>query len=176
MDIFAHALWTSVGAKKLNENFEKKGKIKVSLFWSAFWGIFPDLFAFGIPSILTFYTVLIGDTTFGQLLKNGPHLQSGNQVFSLAHYLYQYSHSLIIFGVVWLIFKRPQLALLGWLLHILIDIPSHSINFFPTPFLFPLSNYRFPYGIAWSDQWFMIINYSILLIVFLWVLLRKRRN
>ena len=180
MDIFAHALWTSAGAKKLNEIEEKKGKPKISITWSAFWGIFPDLFAFSIPTVLTLYTLLVGTTTFQQLIARGPHLQPENQVFDLAHNLYQYSHSLIIFivvfGLVWLIFKRPRLEMLGWLLHILIDIPSHSINFFPTPFLFPLSNYHFPYGIAWSNQLFMLFNYLALLIVFIYFLLRKKKS
>ncbi len=179
MDIFAHALWAGAGAQKLNESLEKRGKTKVSILWSAFWGIFPDLFAFSIPSVLTLYALLVGTTTFQKLSERGPHLQPDNQAFDLAHNLYQYSHSLIIFfvvfGVVWFIFKRPRLEMLGWLLHILIDIPSHSINFFPTPFLFPLSNYRFPYGIAWSNQIFMIVNYSLLLLVFLYFSFRKKK-
>jgi hypothetical protein len=89
--------------------------------------------------------------------------------FNIAHTLYQYSHSLVIwavvFLVVWAFYKRPRYELLGWALHILIDIPSHALSFYPTPFLFPISDYRFPYGIQWSNQVFMLINYSALLIV-----------
>jgi low affinity Fe/Cu permease len=89
--------------------------------------------------------------------------------FDLAHNLYQYSHSLVIFAVVfvvvWVWYKRPRYELLGWLLHILIDIPSHVIAFYPTPLLFPISDYKFPYGIQWSNQWYMMINYGALLVV-----------
>jgi hypothetical protein len=97
--------------------------------------------------------------------------------FDLAAYLYQYSHSLVIwaavFIIVWIVSRRPRWELLGWALHILIDIPSHVIDFYPTPFLFPISEYRFPYGIQWSNMWYMIINYSALAGVWIWIVIKK---
>ena len=100
--------------------------------------------------------------------------------FDLAHYLYQYSHSLVIwafvFILVWVISKRPRYELFGWALHILIDIPSHALSFYPTPFLFPLSSYRFPYGVQWSNQWYMMINYTALLFVWVGILLKKNKK
>jgi hypothetical protein len=70
--------------------------------------------------------------------------------------------------------KKGPLISLGWALHILIDIPSHAATFYPTPFLFPISNYRFTHGISWSNKWFMIINYSLLLLVSLYFFNRKK--
>jgi hypothetical protein len=167
MDIFAHALWTSAGARGANESFFKKHRISVA--WTAFWGIFPDLFAFGIPMILS----------VPMIIKNGFHFDR-SLLLGLPQELYQYSHSLVIwavvFLVVWLIAKRPKLALLGWALHILIDIPSHAGTFYPTPFLFPISNYKFLHGIPWSNKWYMLINYSCLLIVFGFMLIRDLRK
>jgi hypothetical protein len=164
MDILAHTLWTTAGARKINKLREKKKLEKINVVQTAFWGIFPDLFAFTIPFVLLFWNIIRGKQAF--IFFNRNQIPG---CFDLAHNLYQYSHSLIIFAAVflfvWLIKKKPPLPMLGWALHILIDIPSHSVAFFPTPFLFPISTYYFPYGIAWSNMWFMIINYSALLIV-----------
>ena len=179
MDILAHSLWNTAGAKKLNDSLEKKGKQKVSILWAAFWGIFPDIFAFGISSILSLVAVIFGNQKFSELSHHGPLIEGVDKSFDLAHFLYQFSHSFIIFavifGIVWFIFKKPRLAMLGWGIHIFLDIFSHSLQFFPTPFLFPISNYVFPYGIRWSGQIFMIVNYTSLLVVFLYFLFRKKK-
>ena len=166
MDILAHTLWTTAMARKANAVAEKKKKpFKLNLIWTAFWGIFPDLFAFSIPFVIALWTILTGTKTF-QFFTTKNQVAAG---LNLSHDLYQFSHSLIIFAgiflIVWAIRRHPPWVLLGWLLHILIDIPSHSLAFFPTPFLFPISDYHFPYGIAWSTPWFMIVNYMALLIV-----------
>ncbi len=180
MDILAHTLWANAGARGLNKIQEKKGKPKIiHAGWTGFWGVFPDLFAFTIPFILVIFRVITGElslSSFGD--HHGP--VAG---FDLASYLYQYSHSLVIwvavFAIVWIISKRPRYELLGWALHILIDIPSHAIGFYPTPFLFPISEYRFPYGVDWSNMWYMIINYSGLILVWTGIMvsrLRQRRK
>jgi len=179
MDILAHSLWNTIGAKKLNENLEKRRKKKISILGSAFWSIFPDLFAFSIPFFLSLFSIIFKGEKFSSLSHHGPFLHISNDTFDLSAFLYQFSHSLIIFilvfFIVWLVFKRPRLAMLGWALHILIDIPSHTLQFFPTPFLFPISNYHFPYGLHWSNPYFMITNYALLLLVFLFYLFRKRK-
>ena len=177
MDILAHTLWTTAVARKGNIEGEKKGKkFKVNIFWMAFFGIFPDLFAFTIPFIISFYRIITGQEIFSSFTTR--HQVADG--FNLAHTLYQYSHSLVIwllvFFIVWLIWRRPRWELLGWMFHILIDIPSHSVLFFPTPFLFPISSYVFPYGIAWSNMWFMITNYTALLLVWGGFLFKKHRK
>lgn len=174
MDILAHTLWANAGARGANKLREKKGKPKLmSPAWTGFWGVFPDLFAFTIPFILVIFRVVTGEvapSSFGE-----HHVPVAG--FDLAAYLYQWSHSLIIwaavFIIVWIIYKRPRYELLGWALHILIDIPSHVIDFYPTPFLFPISDYRFPFGIQWSNMWYMIINYSALAGVWIWIVIKK---
>ena len=177
MDILAHTLWTTVVARKGNIEGDKKGKkFKVNLYWTAFFGIFPDLFAFTIPFVISFYRIITGQEIFSSFTTR--HQVADG--FNLAHTLYQYSHSLVIwllvFFIVWLIFKRPMWELLGWMFHILIDIPSHSVLFFPTLFLFPISSYVFPYGVAWSNIWFIITNYTALLLVWGGFLFKKHRK
>lgn len=156
MDIFAHTLWAAAGARGINS---KKKKRLFNVGWTAFFGVFPDLFAFGIPMILAIPEII----------------EKGFSIFRHSHAglpatLYQYSHSLVIWAVVfilvWVFLKRPAYFLFGWALHILIDIPSHAGNFYPTPFLFPISDWKFLHGISWANKWYMIINYSLLLIVY----------
>jgi len=165
MDIFAHILWAAAGAKGLNAKLHRRA---FQVGWTAFFGVAPDLFAFGIPIAISILS--------GNISREGWYMHA------LPQELYNYSHSLVIwaavFLLVWLVRRKPWLPLLGWALHILIDMPSHSIDFYPTPFLFPLSEYRFPYGIPWSNHWYMIINYSALVLVWGGIAIaawRKRR-
>ncbi len=183
MDIFAHTLWTNAVARGANKVAEKKGKnFHMSVGWTAFFGIFPDLFAFTIPFIIRASFLFTGSATLSNFFHRPEIAEEGvfnNGGFDLAHNLYRYSHSLVIwaavFLIVWAIWKRPRWELLGWALHILIDIPSHALSFYPTPFLFPISDYKFPYGIQWSNQWYMIINYLALLIVWIRIFWKKIR-
>ena len=177
MEILAHTLWTTAAARKVNAVAKKKGKIyKLNLVWTAFWGIFPDLFAFTIPFFISFWKVISGQQDFGSFATR--HQVADG--FNLSHTLYFYSHSLVlwalVFIIVWALLRRPPWVLIAWAFHILIDIPSHAIGFFPTPFLFPISDYRFPYGVAWSTPWFMIVNYIALAIVWGSILVNKYRK
>jgi hypothetical protein len=47
----------------------------------------------------------------------------------------------------------------------LLDIPSHSRAFFPTPFLWPLSKVTFD-GVDWTTPRVMVANYVALAIVY----------
>jgi len=91
--------------------------------------------------------------------------------------LYDPSHSLVVFlsvfALTWLIFGRPVWVLLGWALHVLMDIPTHSARY-PTPFLWPISSFRI-IGIAWYQRWFMLLNYTALAAVFLLLWIARRR-
>ena len=60
----------------------------------------------------------------------------------------------------------PPWEMFGWFIHILMDIPTHTGLLYPTLFLWPLSDWYVD-GNSWGTKWFMVINYSVLLIVFL---------
>ncbi len=175
MDILAHTLWANYGSRIANRVINKKNHKnakpipKIKVFWASFFGVAPDFFAFTIPFIMGVLSGSFFD-------HHGP-MREG---FSLAAFLYQYSHSLVIwavvFVIVWFLYKRPRFELCGWLLHILIDIPSHTLSFFPTPLFFPFSEYRFPYGLPWSNKYYMIINYSLLLIVSIYMIVSQKKK
>lgn len=166
MDILAHALWTGAGGIAVRRKLSRP----ISLGWLVFWGIFPDLFSFAVPAVVRVWWFATGVT---------PHLlpdANSPRHFQWVWPLYYGSHSLITFGIVfglmWLRLKRPILELLGWLLHILIDIPTHQ-GVFALHFLWPLSTFGVS-GLRWENQWFMAANYGVLLLVYSWMWFNRR--
>jgi len=161
MDIIAHALWTTAAGKTARKRFSRP----LNLGWAVFWGVFPDLFSFAIPAVVRIWWYATGTT---HSLK--PDVQSA-QRFKFVWPLYNGSHSLLVFaavfGLVWAIVRRPVWELLGWALHILIDIPTHT-GIFAIQFLWPLSSFGFQ-GIRWENPWFMAVNYGALVAVFGWM-------
>jgi membrane-bound metal-dependent hydrolase YbcI (DUF457 family) len=109
-------------------------------------------------------------------------------IFRLSVYLYNYSHSLVIFILVissviiikYFLKKGTTLKQLvpwemgAWLLHILCDIPTHSYRFYPTPLFWPLWNWKFN-GFSWGVWWFMVLNYTILGVVFLLIYFKNKK-
>lgn len=176
MDILSHGLWAGAAYKALN----KKAKKPFNVWLAGFWGIFPDLFAFTLGFAWLFGNLFFGGMDFADLPRPEeiePVPQVTPPIFRLTSLLYSISHSaiifLVIFGIVFLIFRRPIWELGGWFIHILLDIPTHSYQFYPTPFLWPLSGWTFN-GFSWGTLWFLIPNYAAIIIIYL--LLRKRKS
>ncbi|MGB3072855.1 MAG: hypothetical protein WBB68_01185 [Candidatus Moraniibacteriota bacterium] len=164
MDIFSHGLYGGVAF----------GRRSRPSYWLAFFfGIAPDLFSFGLFFILT----ILG-------LAEHPDWRSGQHpdpagIPGYVHALYNSTHSLVIFvavfALVWLIRKKPLYEMLGWPLHILVDIPTHSEKFFPTPFLWPISDFHVD-GYNWSRPEIFIPNVILLTLLYLWFyVIRPRR-
>lgn len=164
MDIVSHGLWGGL----------LFGRAKRRDYLAAFaFGIGPDLFSFGIFTTMT----VLG-------LASGPDWSQGtpspNAVPMYVHHLYNLTHSLFVFttvfGLVWALKKRPYWPMLAWPFHILLDIPTHSTNFFPTPFLWPFISYRVN-GISWAHPWVFFPNWAALLVgyvVWFWKKSRKK--
>ena len=135
----------------------------------------PDLFSFGV------YHVTHPGWLSQRLLGN----VSGPPALSLLppylFHAYNVTHSLVVWAIAfflfWMLLKRPPWLLGAWALHILCDIPTHIVSYFPTPFLWPLAT-PFVDGIPWSTPWFMAVNYASLLIVYCWLVFyfRRQRN
>lgn len=164
MDILAHGLWAGAAGAAANLKLKKK----VRFLPTVLWGMFPDAFAF-----LPLFSVFILYGSFGEPINRrllfSRALRQVLPEFWWPEALYQLSHSLVVFLIVfllvWLLLRRPVLALVGWPLHVLMDIPTHGAGVFGTPFLWPLSAYRFS-GFWWSRRWFMILNYTLLAAVY----------
>lgn len=164
MDIVSHGLWGGAA-------FGRKNKKN---FWTAFlFGILPDFLAFG-PFFTGIFLGFYKWPGFGPEPPPDPSL-----VPSYIGQVYNITHSLIVFAVVfflvWLIFKKPVYEMLAWGLHILFDIPTHSYQFFPTPFLWPISNFEVN-GQSWATPYIFFPNALLLIIFYLYFFVIKKRE
>ncbi len=166
MDTLAHGLYGGAA-------FAKKSKRS---FWLAFFfGVFPDLAAFGLHFPVVFYNrFILNDPAYVRIEPPAAHM-----IPDYVYGIYNFSHSLVIFvlvfAIVWYIRKRPMYELSAWGLHILMDIPSHTHAFFPTPFLYPLSAFSVN-GISWGTPWFFYSYWGILIGIYGYVFLSRRRK
>lgn len=151
MDIISHALLTNL--------VFKDAPLPQRLTATAF-GMMPDLVSFGSM----FNSVFLRKILF---FKKPPQSLFPPYVMVL----YNACHSLIIwfavfiilwvFGLQWL-----AIAFCGWGFHILLDIFTHSASSFPTKIIWPISDFHFS-GIGWSNKWFMLFNYLIILFLYI---------
>ena len=152
MDTISHALW----GKGV---FGYRGKP----YWSLFFGALPDLFSFGIYFLLS---LLLEPS---KLAFRKPKLEEiPTWVFSA----YDITHSLIIafmfISIVYFFVNRNfAFAMLAWPLHILLDFPFHTTEFFPTPILWPIIDVQFD-GVAWSNSYIWFSNIAGLIILYIY--------
>ncbi len=153
MDLLAHALWTYI-------IFDDATYLPLAILFS----ILPDLIAFGpymVYKLVTMGRKLFHWNNAEEFVKSFP-----NYIFTV----YNLTHSVIVFGIVfcavWFVRGSMPLFLLGWLFHILMDIPTHSPKLFPVKFLYPLSKYSFP-GINWHTKWVLAANWTSILLILL---------
>ncbi len=180
MDVFAHTLWTNA---LFHIKYAKQRRLR---YLAAFFGVVPDLLGF---TPLFIYLLVSGEMFDGERLH---FLYGTNWTYGFAQDAYLFTHSFVIFLICLLlvtfignlILKSKQGPLykfwvfwpmLGWGLHILIDIPTHP-DFYHTPFLYPLSDFRNEHGVSWAHPTFMIMNYSLLIAVYLGLYFYQRRQ
>ena len=151
MDTVSHALWGKglFGYRKYK-------------WFPLFFGAIPDIASFGVYFL---FNLIVNPAT----MKWGKPelLEIPSWVFSL----YNISHSLIIaiiFILIAYIFKRDfYFPMLAWPFHIILDFFTHSIEYFPTPIFWPISNYRFD-GIPWSNSYIIIGNIVCIFLLFIY--------
>jgi hypothetical protein len=156
MDIVSHGLWGVIALGR---------KRRSDLILACTFSLLPDVFGEGIMFLL----VVLG-------LGNMPSLEHGHPNITdfplYAQNFYNATHSLLVFAAVfaaiWIIRRKPFWLLLAWALHIIIDIPTHSFKLFPTPFLWPVSDFKVD-GIPWDHSIILIPNIMLLVLFYsLW--------
>lgn len=160
MDVFAHTLWTAAVYQKWPWRFR---------LWATFFGVAPDLASFGL---------LFVQNLFAKGVYWGP--PELIQIPTYVYAMYNLTHSLIVFVGVSLVLYFIKGRIIpwiigGWGLHIVIDMFTHSRDFFPTPWLWPISKYTID-SFSWSEPWFMALNYTSLVIVYIWWYVKTRRS
>lgn len=155
MDTFSHALWAFglFGFKRYPK-------------FAALIGAMPDLISFGAYMLLN---LIQGNFQFGK-----PTLAA---LPDWIYPAYAIGHSFVVaftvIGLVALWRKDIAFAMLGWPFHIVLDVPFHSIEFFPTPLFWPISDFRVD-GIPWSN-WYIWWPNIAGLIVLLWYRFRRKK-
>ena len=153
MDTLSHALYGKglFGYKKYR-------------WYSFFFGIVPDIFSFGIYFI---YLIVFSEFEFGR--------PSRDELPYWVYDLYDISHSmvtaLVFIAIAYKINKDFAWPMLAWPMHIIVDFFTHSIEFFPTPILWPISDYRFD-GVPWSNPYVLVINFVLIFVIFIY----RRKN
>ncbi len=157
MEIVAHSLWAAAAVTAVN----RSTRMRLRMVPAVWWAVFPDVIAFGPAIAAGLWLRLTGSSS--------SHVHLGVPLYPAAHSLLVF---LPAFGLAALLARRIVYEMLGWLLHILIDIPTHSFSYYATRFLWPVSDFRID-GIAWWTPWFWIATYMALAAVY-FLMWRKR--
>jgi len=173
MDIIAHGLWSGLGVRWV----KRRRPVPVTTAGLAVGvSILPDIVHLLPVTIWAIFGLGTIDQLFAYATAvpgSEPAMPSWVGLWS--HHLHCTMHSAIIATAFTLALRRwwatIWLPLAGWWLHILIDVFTHSAEFYPVSVLYPIT-YRGFDGIAWNTPWFVVVNYSALLLC--WVAGRNR--
>lgn len=176
MDIVAHTLWVAAGAAALHRRRAlSRGSVAAALALSA------------VPDVLHLLPIagwwLFGDGNFAAV--RGYALAAPGQepwlpplVGLWSHHLHCVTHSApvaaLVTLLVWALRRAFWLPLLGWWSHIVIDVFTHSADYYAVPVLYPFTERGFD-GIAWTTPWFMLLNYGALAAVGAGLLAARKR-
>jgi hypothetical protein len=177
MDIVSHALWAGAAA----EAVRRRRSLRSRIVWTAVGlGILPDIAAV-FPMVV--WAALQPDVLglVAAYITATPHTEPAIPaiVETMSHHAHCVTHSAVVAAMVSLVVWRkwPAIfpALVGWWLHIAIDIPTHSDDYYAVPFLYPLTYWGFD-GVAWKTPWVMAVNLTGLALAYAALLIRRGRN
>jgi len=162
MDVLAHALWAGAGLVALHHRHpvtRRTAALTVAL------AVLPDAVHM-LPVAVWAATSGSWAAWLGFALAtpvNEPDLPAW--VAAGSHHLHCVLHSAVVAAgvtaLLWAVRRTFWLPLAGWWLHIVIDVFTHSADYYPVPVLYPITYAGFD-GVAWNTPWFMVLNYSAL--------------
>lgn len=173
MDTLAHALWAGIGVAAAR----RRVPIPDRLAWATVGlAVLPDL-AQLLP-------LLAGGGGWRTLVDYSFATPGAEPVLApwvalLSHHLHCILHSAVMAGVASLFAWRWRRALLvpllGWWSHIVIDVFTHSADFYPVPVLYPFTQRGFD-GLAWNTPGFQWVNYGAIAVAVLVLVLTRPRE
>jgi hypothetical protein len=174
MDIVAHTLWAAAGAAAIHR---RRPLSRPTVIATLVLAALPDvlhllpiagwwLFADGSFAALRGYAVAVPGRE--------PGLPPLVQFWSHALHCVMHSAPIaaLVTGAVWAARRAFWIPLLGWWSHIVIDVFTHSADYYAVPVLYPFTERGFD-GIAWTTPWFMAVNYVALAGVGAWLLTHR---
>lgn len=173
MDVVAHGLWAAVMCRWRGR---RQPIARGTTRWTIGLAVAPDLVQL-TPIVTAALITPQGWSAMRAYFHALPGYQPvlPPQVEFIAHHLHCGLHSALVAAVVtllsWMFLRRFWWPLLGWWMHIVIDVLTHSSDFYPSPVLYPISERGFD-GWAWNDPWQLTLNYG--LIVIFWFIARSQ--
>jgi hypothetical protein len=172
MDTLAHALWAGIGVAAARRRVPIPRGIALAAVGMA-----------ELPDLAHLLPLLAGGAGLRALVDYtfatpGAEPVLAPWVAMLSHHLHCILHSAVVAGaasvVVWR-WRRNLLApLLGWWSHIVIDVFTHSADFYPVPVLYPFTQQGFD-GLAWNTPGFQWANYASIAAALLVLVFTRRR-
>ena len=77
--------------------------------------------------------------------------------------------------LVWACTTSLWIPRLGWWSHIVINVFTHSADFYPVPVLYPITDKGFD-GLAWITRWFVVANDAALAVTVAFLRLTRSRD
>ncbi len=176
MDIFAHSLWAGAAATLAQRRWHLSRR---TLTWTVVLAALPDLLHM-LPIVAWW---IVGDGTLADvrgfaLAVPGREPALPPLVTLWTYHLHCIMHSAVVAATItllcWIVQRALWFALLGWWSHIVIDVFTHSADYYPSPVLYPITQQGFD-GLAWNTPWFLVANYAALGVTAVW-LLRSREG
>ena len=177
MDIVAHTLWAGLGAAWVARHRH------VSRTTAA-----ATMAAAALPDVIQMLPVLawwgVGGGSWGAVQAFAIAMPGQEPVMPewltwWSHTIHCIAHSAVIAAgvtlLVWAWRRTLWLPLLGWWSHIVIDVFTHSADYYASPVLYPFTQRGFD-GIAWITPWFMVLNYLALALAGLALLVSAPRR
>lgn len=156
MDYAPHGFWSYIFFNKIKKPV-----------YAVLFGLMPDTLSWGIYAAYR----ITKTGFFGRPVLH--------QIPDWAFMLYNITHSLIIAAavilIIFIILRRVPLYIFAWPIAIIMDIFTHSRNFLPTPFLWPISSWRFD-GIRWGTWQFMAVNWACIVVLLGVIVYKKQKN
>jgi hypothetical protein len=165
MDTLAHGLWVGLGLSAYSSRRPVTRHTAIATITIA---LIPDV-VHVLP--VAYWAVMGGDMSkvIAYIMAiPGAEPAMADWARDLSHHLHCAFHSGVIAGIasiaVWRSGPAMRIVMTGWWSHILIDVLTHSNDFYPSPVLYPLT-YRGFDGLAWNTPGFAAANYAAILVV-----------
>ncbi len=177
MDILAHGLWAGAAIALARPRFPLAARTAA---WTVGLAVLPDVLHL-LPLVAWW---ALGEGTGAALRAFAlavPGAEPGLPplVGLLSHHLHCIMHSapvaLAATALLWAARGSFWIPLAGWWSHIVIDVFTHSADYYPVPVLYPFTQRGFD-GLAWNTPWFLALNYVALGACALWLVRRRRRE
>ena len=170
MDILAHGLWAGAAVMAIAPRHTPP---RARVIWSMALAVAPDL-GHMLP-VTGWAMTTLSSSDWWQYATASPGQEPSmpEAVAGWAHQLHCVLHSAVVAAavtlLVWWRWRMFWLPLMGWWQHIVIDVFTHSAEFFPSPVFYPLTYWGFD-GWAWNQPGALWLNYGALAVVWVWLI------